>query len=367
MNRLFDRNCWLAALSCTFLGVVVCPSPAQAAFLLAEPDQYAPKTAIPDNIGVMLRNADYPPGHAEFNRSWRRIYAVAPDSYVRCGPSTGDLVLGNDYEPYFNGTDYGLRAWFTEPTSYVGFDLCWAKASGWSEGARVQVYGNDMDGNEIALLNRVYKPSGSYTTFSLFHPGITRVRITCWDDTAYFRQHAFAVDDFKFVDSSGTAFAVADGETMEAPAGMTLGVNDSLSGNGGILGHLTNRGTVRPGASPGKLTISGDYTQEAEGNCVIELAGVDAGQFDVLSVIGIASLGGTLTIELNGYTPQPGEQFTILSYGSCPSGFDAVVSPDGTFFDLDYGATALTLTVLPEPAALGMLSLAGLLLARRRR
>ena len=82
----------------------------KAAFLTAEPDDYAVNAVIPDNIGVKLRNSSYRPGHSEFNRSWRRIYAKSPGVFPSCGPSTGALVLGNQYEHYYNGTDYGLRA-----------------------------------------------------------------------------------------------------------------------------------------------------------------------------------------------------------------------------------------------------------------
>jgi len=342
-------------------------SRAEAAFIRAEPDDYAENSVIPDSTGVMLRNADYPPGHAEFNRSWRRIYAKATDSYVQCGPSTGSLVLGNDTCHYYNGPNYGLRGWFSSPTNYVGFDICWSAQPDWSEGALVEVWGTDIGGSTIRIVYQGFRPSGRYTSFSLFYPGITVVRITCWDDPRYARQKAFSIDDFQFVDTSGTAFAVAPGETLTAPNGMALGADDSLSGEGTVDGDVSNGGVVSPGSSPGTLSIAGDYTQTAGGECVIELGGTAPGQFDVLAVTGTAQLAGRLTIQLDTFTPALADEFLVMTYASRIGEFDDVVPPAGVAFDLDYGAAGLTLTVVPEPAALALLALGGVALIWRRR
>ncbi len=46
---------------------------------------------------------------------------------------------------------------------------------------------------------------------------------------------------------------------------------------------------MSPGASPGTLTITGDYTQTSAGTLAIEIGGVTAGtQFDQLAVSGVA-------------------------------------------------------------------------------
>ena len=70
----------------------------------------------------------------------------------------------------------------------------------------------------------------------------------------------------------------------------------TLSGNGTVGGNVFNSGVVSPGHSPGKLTVKGNYTQTAAGTLLIEVAGRNAGQFDVLAVGGKANLAGTVRI-----------------------------------------------------------------------
>ena len=355
-------------------GLVIACVSAHADFIPAEPDNYAENAAIPDTIGVKLRNADYPPGHTEFDRSWRRIRAKTPSEYPYCNASTGTKVLGNDYSSYFNGYNYGLRAWFVEadntpaPTSYIGFDIGWATVAGWSEGARVEVWANDMGGTESLIFNQVFTPAGAYTPFAMFHSRITRARVTCWDNPGTAAQKAFVVDNFQFVDARGTAFAVGAGETLRAPNGMALGGDDSLGGEGSVLGNVSNGGSVGPGASPGELTIDGDYQQTADGELVIEIAGSAPGEFDVLNITGQADLAGTLRIELDGYAPPPGEQFLVMKYASHLGGFGTVLPPGGLQAQLDYDAPGgLTVTLVPEPATLVLLALGACLPLRRRR
>ncbi|MBN1256424.1 MAG: hypothetical protein JXA52_01825, partial [Planctomycetes bacterium] len=347
---------------------------AQANFISLEPDNYAVNSALPDNAGVKLRNASYRPGHAEFDRSWRRIYAKAPTDFPYVGPATGSLVMAEQYASYFNGTDYGLRAWFVdtannfEPTSYVGFDICWAAASGWSEGAYVTAYGDDINGNEVVIYSKGYRPSGAYTSVDLFLPGIKWLKVICWDNPSTFAQKAFSIDAFKFTDQSGTAFAVPDGENIQAPQGMTLGSTDSLSGRGSVLGNLLNGGTVRPGQSPGILTIDGDYEQTLGGILEIEIDGTDPSLYDQLVITGAASLAGTLEIILDTFLPAVGDSFTIMTFDSYTGGFDDVLIQGGVddiFFDMAFLEHSLVLTAVPEPCTWALLALGAIGLARR--
>ncbi len=347
---------------------------ANGALLSAEPDHYSDKVAIPDNIGVKLRTSSYRPGHAEFNRSHRRVYARQPYGSVYCIPSTGDLVLAGKYYDYFNGTNYGVRAWFVDtdnqftPTSYVGFDICWASLDSWSERVRVVAYGDDIDGNEVEIYRQTFdsKNAGDFSSLRLFLPGIKWLKAICWDDPAQFRQQAFTLDNFEFADQSGNAFAVPAAGTLEAPAGLLLGANDSLSGAGTVAGSVTNGGSVSPGLSPGTLRIDGDYSQGPGATYNCEIYGPDPAQVDRIVVTGHAELDGVLRILLMGYTPSLGESFTVMEYASVEGTFE-LVAPEGVEFQADYGPTALSLTVVPEPTSAALLGLAGLGLLRRRR
>jgi len=69
---------------------------------------------------------------------------------------------------------------------------------------------------------------------------------------------------------------------------------------------FTNEGTVRPGTSPGILTIVGNYTETAGmGAVVIEIGGTEAGsQYDRLVVTGTATLANSLSVVLiNAFEP----------------------------------------------------------------
>lgn len=64
----------------------------------------------------------------------------------------------------------------------------------------------------------------------------------------------------------------------------------AVLGGHGSVGGIANSGTVSPGASIGRLTVTGDYVQAASGNLQIEFD--DRGNFDELRVAGSASLAG---------------------------------------------------------------------------
>jgi hypothetical protein len=116
-----------------------------------------------------------------------------------------------------------------------------------------------------------------------------------------------------------------------------------LSGTGTIAGNVNNvAGTVTPGASPGILTITGNYTQGASGTLGMEIGGLTAGtQYDQLVVGGSTSLAGTLNTALvNGFVPVSGNTFTLIqSTGPVTGTFTTVNQPVGALFNSFYGPT----------------------------
>jgi len=142
------------------------------------------------------------------------------------------------------------------------------------------------------------------------------------------------------------------GTTELTPTTLTGG---TLSGTGTIAGPLTNSGgTVAPGDAPGRMTVAGNYTQEAGGTLAIGIAGPTPGSgFDQLLVGGSATLAGTLSVtDENGYEPPLGQTFKIISGASSRTGtFATVGGPSAGIYGLGYepdGAT-LTTTVAPSP------------------
>ena len=132
---------------------------------------------------------------------------------------------------------------------------------------------------------------------------------------------------------------IASGGTLEAAPTLTGGV---LRGSGQITGNLTNTaGTVRPGSSPGSLTVGGNYTQGASGTLEVDVNGTAQGtQYDRLSVGGAASLDGTLAVVKGaGFAPQPADTFQFLTSASRTGTFASLTGehlPDGNAYSLDY-------------------------------
>jgi autotransporter-associated beta strand protein len=105
---------------------------------------------------------------------------------------------------------------------------------------------------------------------------------------------------------------IVDGSIVSAQT--LVGAAGLLGGHGSLAGNLVNSGIVSPGDSPGTLTVGGNYTQSAGGTLRIEVAGLAAGQHDLLAVSGHANLAGTLQlIALGGFKLQVGNQLTFLT------------------------------------------------------
>jgi hypothetical protein len=102
-------------------------------------------------------------------------------------------------------------------------------------------------------------------------------------------------------------------------SGATVGneTTGTISGVGEIRSvHLTNGGTVSPGASAGLLYVNGHYQQESTGNLAIEIFGNDNSdimnpEYDVLRT-GTASLNGLLNVSLEDFTPGMSDVYTVF-------------------------------------------------------
>jgi len=99
-----------------------------------------------------------------------------------------------------------------------------------------------------------------------------------------------------------------------------------LQGTGMIAGSVINSGILAPGASVGRLTITGDYTQNPSGTLRIEVAGSSPGQYDVLAVNGHISLAGRLQfVPVGGFKLRVGDQIAFLTASNGVSGTFAAV------------------------------------------
>jgi len=134
-----------------------------------------------------------------------------------------------------------------------------------------------------------------------------------------------------------------------------------LSGLGTISADVANDATVTPGVSPGTLTVLGDYEQASEADLIIEIGD---GAHDLLQISGQATLAGRLIVQLfGGFEPSLGDSFVILTACSVEGAFDPVDWPslsEGLSWALTTGPNAVTLDVIPEPAALALLVMGGI-------
>jgi outer membrane autotransporter protein len=145
--------------------------------------------------------------------------------------------------------------------------------------------------------------------------------------------------------------------------GCTVVVNPgaALGGTGPLIGSLTNRGLVNPGASPGTLNVVGSYTQMAGATFVVEIAAPD--NYDRISVTGVpgtASLAGAISPTLlAGFKPARNQVFpgVITATGGLTGTFDTLTSQQLTpilFWQPRYLPTSFDLAAWPDFANPGL-------------
>ena len=138
------------------------------------------------------------------------------------------------------------------------------------------------------------------------------------------------------------------GGTLNIAMSLDVLTGGVLGGSRLIVGNVNNiGGTVAPGASPGVLTINGNYVQGPSGTLAIQLGGTAAGtQYDQLVVTGNAALGGTLAVTLlNGFVPADGSKFSVVQCGGALSGaFASSNLPVSPTFNTTYLASRVDLT-----------------------
>jgi hypothetical protein len=157
----------------------------------------------------------------------------------------------------------------------------------------------------------------------------------------------------------------------------TLIATDDVLINAGLLfgtgtiqaDEVVLAGMLAPGTSPGTLTITGKYLQQAAGTLNVEIGGLLAGtQFDVVNISGMATLDGVLDIDLfGGFMPTLGQTFQIMTFGSRfgTSTFTTIINPAGFVFTPIYSNMNVILEVtaapaVPEPGTLLLLASGGL-------
>jgi autotransporter-associated beta strand protein len=113
--------------------------------------------------------------------------------------------------------------------------------------------------------------------------------------------------------------------TVSSP-NVTVFNGGALKGSGRINGNLTSFGTVSPGNSPGILTITGSYTENAVLDIEVggTVAGVNPAGFDQVNVSGAFTANATSTLRVtrfNNFDPVRGQSFRAIIAGSYVGAF----------------------------------------------
>jgi len=158
--------------------------------------------------------------------------------------------------------------------------------------------------------------------------------------------------------NSGRAVHVQDLTANGAVVGSDpMVVDGTISGTGSVQTDLTVAGRMNSGASPGTLSVGGQYTQASGSSMIVEVTRPDlvgpgkkyVQQNDLVAVSGEALLGGTLDIRLlDGFAPKEGDSYKIMSSGSRAGSFGNVIGWSAGYrvaFEPVFGSNDLSLVV----------------------
>ncbi len=186
---------------------------------------------------------------------------------------------------------------------------------------------------------------------------------------------------------SGGTWNVLGGSTLDITTAGTITTNDAavtLSGTGAnfpfvnsitsnaesliildgadlaMIGDLTNQSSLNVGAGS-TLSVNGNFTQLNSASLAIQVGGTPAsGQFGQVTASGNATLGGTLSISLvNGFAPQAGDHFQIMTYGSGNGAFpliDGLTAGRTQLFELVTSDTDVAVNALVDAGDLAVQS-----------
>jgi hypothetical protein len=164
-------------------------------------------------------------------------------------------------------------------------------------------------------------------------------------------------------------------------ADLNVGAGGMLQGNGTITGNINQTaGMVKPGHSPGIMTVDGNYFQAEAGTLRLDFDTMQEGYhgrhdagwnycWSYVDASGDVTLNGALLLNfLSEFEPGTYEIMHFggdLSFGPTfvldaeGSQYNIQVIPDGQYLDM-------VVSEVPEPATCGLLLLGALALARRR-
>ncbi|NND33726.1 MAG: hypothetical protein HKN76_14145 [Saprospiraceae bacterium] len=162
-----------------------------------------------------------------------------------------------------------------------------------------------------------------------------------------------------FAEVSGVCFRNLAGANLINNGNVKFNtIEQTFSGTGIISGNgtfeqvsINGSSTFSPGASPGKMTFDGGLMLIDSGGYICEI--FSSSSFDTLTGSEI-SLGGTLTVQLNGYTAALGDAFPIVTCNNCTGYFDSLSLPPTTgdlVWHIGFGSEKVVLSIVAANSA----------------
>lgn len=165
------------------------------------------------------------------------------------------------------------------------------------------------------------------------------------------------------VNFNGGAFGtnITFGSTMTVTGGALQILGGVLKGSGTVVAAIVNDngGSIEPGASVGRMAITGILTNNSQGIVKMEVGGLTAAtEHDQITVggtgaNGAASFDGKIEVDLiNGFAPVVGDAATLMTYRFLSGRFQEADIPSltGIRLRLQYLGTSLRLIALDENA-----------------
>ncbi len=155
--------------------------------------------------------------------------------------------------------------------------------------------------------------------------------------------------DANLTTASGSIIDIASGATLARGSALTMS-NGTLRGSGTIAADLdVGQVEIRPGTSPGLLTVQGNFTAQPSTRFVMQASGTTPGtQYDRLAINGNASLAGTLDALSISFIPAPSDVFDFITFTGTRSGNLTIGINDFPGFGLAVLPNAIRLVAAPS-------------------
>ena len=295
------------------------------------------------NVSNLLSLADYRGANGTYNLSGGTLQAgelglVDVDVTGHSGEfnQTGGTVITNRVFSEFYGFSYNLSG------GSLTTDTINLKASDFNQ------TGGTNTVSDTLTLDIKYPFSGSESHYTLSDGTLAAGNIMVRGDSAFAQTGGIntITGDLSIVTAGPIydfpplygEYTLAGGK-LDA-ASITVESGNTFNFTGGTLavdnfnGNLVNNGgTLAPGSSPGTTHITGNYSQSNNGVFAVEIGGTGLGEFDVLDVDGMATLGGSLEVTLfdllgdGEFLPSLGDSFDILLTDMISGTFDTYSFP----------------------------------------